>query len=143
MARSLAAMPGADPLFDAEPDPGAALAVRAAAPPPDPDPPATPKRGTRVPAGLPDQLRADAAFCEWFRRECPDVDGGYELAQFMDYWTAKTGKDATKLDWKRTVQKWMRKAQHDAAQPGRRREGGVEMGLRLLAERQARAAGGA
>ena len=71
------------------------------------------KRGTRVPENLPQTLRADEAFKAWFRRECPDVDGRTELDQFMDYWTAKTGRDATKLDWTATARKWMRKAQQD------------------------------
>jgi hypothetical protein len=91
-------------------------------------------RGTRVPPDFPDQLRADPKYAEWFRRECPGVDHRYELAQFMDYWTAKTGKDATKLDWPATWRKWMRKAQHDAGR--HHRESGVSMGLRLLAQHQ-------
>ena len=96
--------------------------------------PETRKHGTRVPPDLPDQLRADASFCAWFRRECPAVDGHYEMAQFMDYWAAKTGKDATKLDWKRTVQKWMRKAQQDARHSARRRESGFMQAARVIAE---------
>lgn len=56
----------------------------------------------------------------WARRECPDVDGRFETSQFIDYWAAKAGKDAVKVDWARTWQTWMRRAQRDAVnRPGR------------------------
>ena len=42
-----------------------------------------------------------------------DEELRYEHEQFMAYWLAKTGKDATKLNWDLTWQKWMRKAAHD------------------------------
>lgn len=34
----------------------------------------------------------------------------FELAKFRDYWTAKAGKDAVKLDWDATWRNWLRKA---------------------------------
>lgn len=36
-----------------------------------------------------------------------------EHAKFTDYWTAKSGKDATKTDWDATWRNWMRKAADD------------------------------
>jgi len=54
----------------------------------------------------------------WARRECPDVDGRFETSQFIDYWVAKAGKDAVKLDWSRTWQTWMRRAQRDSVRRG-------------------------
>lgn len=36
-----------------------------------------------------------------------DLDGITE--DFVDYWLAKSGKDATKVDWVRTWQRWIRK----------------------------------
>jgi hypothetical protein len=33
-----------------------------------------------------------------------------ESITFRDYWTAKPGKDATKVDWLRTWRTWIRKA---------------------------------
>lgn len=33
-----------------------------------------------------------------------------ELVKFVDYWMAKAGKDAVKLDWERTWCNWMRSA---------------------------------
>lgn len=34
-----------------------------------------------------------------------------EQEKFKDYWIAKTGKDATKLDWDRTFKNWVRRAE--------------------------------
>jgi hypothetical protein len=66
------------------------------------------KRGTRLPDGwFPD--RTDAALKlenthdrQWLARE---------LDRFRDYWQAKTGKDATKLDWTKTWCNWLRNAE--------------------------------
>lgn len=38
----------------------------------------------------------------------PDLDWKSTLANFCDYWTAKTGKEATKLDWLATWRYWLR-----------------------------------
>jgi hypothetical protein len=40
-----------------------------------------------------------------------------EAAKFRDYWTSKSGKDATKLDWQATWRNWCRNAR--IASPGR------------------------
>lgn len=80
-----------------------------------PSPTATPaakKRGARIP----DDFTVTPAMVTWAQTNTPDVDGRYETAQFIDYWTAKSGAAATKLDWVRTWQTWMRKAQKDATQ---------------------------
>jgi hypothetical protein len=71
-----------------------------------------PKHGIRIPA----DFAVTDAMRQWARENTPNVDGHYETAQFIDYWTAKSGKDATKTDWVRTWQTWMRKAQKDAGQ---------------------------
>jgi len=42
--------------------------------------------------------------------ERPDVDLRMEHRKFIDYWKAKTGKDATKLDWDATFRNWIRNA---------------------------------
>jgi hypothetical protein len=73
------------------------------------------QRGTRIPADFIDRLRADREQIDWFRAECPDVDGRVENQKFMNYWLAKTGQGATKRDWIRTWRNWMLKAQQDAA----------------------------
>jgi hypothetical protein len=74
------------------------------------------KRGTRIP----DDFSVSQAMVVWASRECPDVDGRYETQQFVDYWASKAGKDAVKLDWSRTWQTWMRRAQRDVATRGPR-----------------------
>ena len=38
------------------------------------------------------------------------IDRQKELANFRDYWAAKAGKDAAKLDWQATWRQWVRKA---------------------------------
>jgi hypothetical protein len=42
--------------------------------------------------------------------QCPSVDLRAEHDKFIDYWTAKAGRDATKLDWDATWRNWIRNA---------------------------------
>jgi hypothetical protein len=56
----------------------------------------------------------------WARKNAPHVDGRIETDQFRDYWQAKSGKDATKLDWPATWRTWMRKAEQHAGRGGQR-----------------------
>ena len=42
-----------------------------------------------------------------------------ELAKFRDFWTAKTGADATKADWQATWRNWVRRAVETAPPKGR------------------------
>lgn len=62
-----------------------------------------PKRGTRIP----DDFAVDPEMVTWAREHASGVDIGRELVKFRNHWLAKSGKDATKLDWKRTWQNWM------------------------------------
>lgn len=68
------------------------------------------KRGSRIP----DDFAVSAEMVEWARRNTPHVDGRYETEQFRDYWLSKAGRDAAKIDWVRTWQSWMRKAEQQA-----------------------------
>ena len=74
----------------------------------------TPKRrrGTRIP----DPWVVTAEMVEWVRTNTPHVDGRHENAQFVDYWTAKTGRDATKVDWLATWRRWMRESERRACE---------------------------
>lgn len=74
------------------------------------------KRGTRIS----EDFTVTQAMVVWARTECPDVDGKFETAQFIDYWMAKAGAQAVKLDWVRTWQTWMRRQQRDAVERGPR-----------------------
>jgi hypothetical protein len=64
---------------------------------------ARPPRGCRLP---PDWVpsEADAEFATGL-----GLRPGAIAAQFRDYWHAKTGKDATKLDWSATWRGWCRR----------------------------------
>lgn len=65
-------------------------------------------RGTRLPDGwFPDRTevakKLEAAHdSDWLQRE---------LERFSDYWQAKTGQQATKLDWTKTWCNWLRNAE--------------------------------
>lgn len=61
------------------------------------------KRAKRIPDdfALTEDMRA------WGRENCPTVDGIEETMKFINYWQAKAGKDATKLDWVATWRNWM------------------------------------
>lgn len=78
----------------------AAAANEDASPPPR-------KRGSRIPTDFP----VTPEMVAWARANTPHVDGRHETAKFVDYWRAKTGRDATKLDWVATWRNWMRSAE--------------------------------
>jgi hypothetical protein len=80
--------------------------------------PPSPKsaRGTR----LPRDWKPSPELVSWVQSECPDVDGREQSDRFRDYWHAKAGRDAIKLDWDLTFKNWMRKARDEA---GTRRNG--------------------
>lgn len=95
-----------------------------------PDPTTTPngvdsarKRGTRLPDGwIPQEKTRQQIIAE-----CPGVDLRREHLKFVDFWQAKTGKDATKRDWDATWRNWMRNAKptiqaHGPASDGARYE---------------------
>lgn len=64
------------------------------------------QQGTR----LPERWMPSPENIQRMSAEHPTVDLRMETAQFTDYWTAKTGKDATKRDWDATWRNWIRRA---------------------------------
>jgi hypothetical protein len=60
-------------------------------------------KGTRIPA----DFTVTPEMVTWAREKCPQVDGKAETEKFVNHWTAKSGKDATKLDWPATWRNWM------------------------------------
>ena len=64
------------------------------------------KRATRIP----DNFTPSPEVIEAMRAECPRVDLEAENRKFVVYWSAKAGKDATKLDWDATWRNWIRRA---------------------------------
>lgn len=70
-----------------------------------------PKRGSRIPEGWA-PARTEANLAAEAGRD-PEVLNR-ELANFRDYWTAKAGQSATKLDWDATWRTWIRKVDNFA-----------------------------
>ena len=62
------------------------------------------QRGSRLANDwvLPEEWKA------WANKERPDLDAKQVFEQFRDYWCAKAGKDAIKLDWQATWRNWVR-----------------------------------
>ncbi len=60
-------------------------------------------RGTR----LPEDFTVTPEMVAWFHERCPGLDGKTETEKFRNYWRAKTGQAATKLDWPATWRNWM------------------------------------
>ncbi|VEJ45244.1 DUF1376 domain-containing protein [Bartonella vinsonii] len=55
---------------------------------------------------LPDDFEPDYDFA--IAEGLPPERVKVEMAKFRDYWKAKTGKDATKIDWQATWRNWVR-----------------------------------
>lgn len=70
------------------------------------------KRGKRIP----DDFAITEEMRDWGRTNCPTVDGQTETVKFINYWQAKAGRDATKVDWVATWRNWMLNAKE--RQPG-------------------------
>lgn len=63
-----------------------------------------PPRGTRIPA----DFEPDIAYA--VAQGLPAARARTEAENFRDYWSAKTGQGATKLDWPATWRQWVRNA---------------------------------
>lgn len=61
------------------------------------------KRGARIPEdfSVTDQMHS------WAKEKAPGIDLGVETEKFVNFWTAKSGRDATKLDWAATWRNWI------------------------------------
>lgn len=71
------------------------------------------RRGTRITA----DFGITPEMSEWGREKCPHVNGRAETEKFINYWTAKSGRDAAKLDWLATWRNWMLTAEERAGRP--------------------------
>lgn len=81
---------------------------------PEPSKPASMPRSRGVGTRIPDPFIVDEAMRDWA------VDRGYtgewcmaQTERFINYWTAKPGKDGTKTDWRATWRNWILKAADD------------------------------
>ncbi len=70
------------------------------------------KRGTRI---EPDWMPTVDDFQIGIKEGLTDAEVRREIEKFRDWWTAKPGKDGTKLDWDATFRMWIRKAADDKA----------------------------
>ena len=63
-------------------------------------------KGTR----LPEDWKPNSNLYTWAIGRRPDLNIAEQIEMFHDYWQAKTGAGATKLDWDRTFRNWIRSA---------------------------------
>lgn len=61
------------------------------------------KKGTR----LPEDWQPSENLLQWVYKTAPKLDLAKEVEVFKNYWLAKSGKDAVKIDWERTFQNWI------------------------------------
>ncbi len=74
---------------------------------------AAPRKGTRI---QPDWRPSEDAIA-WQRGQgISDFLARQELPKFVDYWSAKSGQAAAKLDWDATWRNWLRTAQERSPQ---------------------------
>lgn len=66
----------------------------------------TTTRGTRVP----DPFDVTGPMIAWALERCPGIDWERETEKFVNYWTAASGRTATKRDWVAAWRNWMFKA---------------------------------
>lgn len=65
------------------------------------------RRGSRLP---PDWDPGESGMAFAATQGLTNGRASAELAKFRDFWTAKTGQDATKADWQATWRNWVRRA---------------------------------
>ena len=88
------------------------------------------KRASR----LHDDFQVSAEMKAWAATKAPNADLGIETEKFINYWVAKSGKDATKLDWNATWRNWILNAKSGPGQPQRmgHSERGLAKGMAML-----------
>lgn len=65
--------------------------------------PPLPKRGSRIAA----DFKIDQRMSAWAADKVPNLDINFHTEKFINYWTAKSGSNAMKLDWFATWKNWM------------------------------------
>lgn len=72
-------------------------------------------RGTRIP----EPFIVNGEMRSWAAEEVPDLDVDRSTRAFVDYWRAKAGKEATKVDWVATWRNWLRRDDTNGGPPAR------------------------
>ena len=67
----------------------------------------------------------------WASSKAPDADLMTETEKFINYWIAKSGKDATKLDWAATWRNWILNAKTNQSRPDHSSRG-IAKGMAML-----------
>jgi len=101
------------------------------------------KRGSRIP----DQFILSAEMKAWAAEEVPGLDIVAHTREFVDFWRAKSGRDAVKVDWVATWRNWMRKAHRwqkgsSTPMPADRANDLLALGRELQQERDRKAIAG-
>lgn len=75
-------------------------------------------------ARLPEDWTLPAEWRNWALAQRPDLNPDKVAEEFKDYWIAKTGQNATKLNWHATWRNWVRR-QKQHQEPARRAQAHV------------------
>lgn len=68
-----------------------------------------PKSSRKIGTRLPDDWSCSMELGEWAMSQgMTGEEVKNEILKFIDYWQAKSGKDATKVDWNATFRNWIR-----------------------------------
>jgi hypothetical protein len=68
----------------------------------------------------------------WASSKAPDADLITETEKFINYWIAKSGKDATKLDWAATWRNWILNAKSNTQSRPDHSSRGIAKGMAML-----------
>ena len=100
----------------------------------------TERAGTRKPQKrgfrLPTKWEPSKHLTQWAMKERTDLDIQKVIDSFTDHWKAKTGSNATKLDWDATFRNWVRNEHTNNRQP-RRHENALQRSDRIAEDRRA------
>lgn len=91
----------------------------------------TEKPMLQKPTRIPETFVITDDMRHWAKETVPDVQIDFETESFIDYWSAKPNH-ATKLDWVKTWQVWMRENQKRQARRGVPKSSRSERNLELL-----------
>ena len=71
----------------------------------------------KIATRLPSDWEPSEELIAFARKERPDLNLRTTIMSFMNYWHAKAGQDATKLDWDKTFKNWVLKEKQGSAKP--------------------------
>jgi len=92
------------------------------------------KRASRIA----EDFEVTPAMRQWAAVKKPEIDLSLETEKFINFWVAKSGKDATKLDWPATWRNWILNAKPPQGQRMDHSARGIAKGTAMLAAWDAR-----